>query len=220
MRASPIGWCGLLIVGVGGSRKSRHVAAAAETDSTVSPLDVLKRENELLKQTISEAKVSITDLEQSLGDAGVPFSKLSNEEAQSHAIDTADLQPEDFWSPAIEVPEGFEYQDEYGAISPIPDHDGTECFKWDETLWAKADHFKVHWRFLLVYHVALQWHENCVPVAVPHKKHTVGDHDVSMLQLHIRSSTPNTPFSGIVLATTVCCVVVPLEHLQEPAQLY
>jgi 1,4-alpha-glucan branching enzyme len=27
----------------------------------------------------------------------------------------------------------------------VPDHDGTACFKWDETLWAKADHFRYRW---------------------------------------------------------------------------
>ena len=37
----------------------------------------------------------------------------------------------------------MEYKDEYGAITPVPNHDGTACFKWDDTLWAKADHFKV-----------------------------------------------------------------------------
>jgi len=45
--------------------------------------------------------------------------------------------------PHPQVPEGVEYVDDYGAITPVPDHDGTACFKWDDTLWAKADHFKV-----------------------------------------------------------------------------
>lgn len=31
----------------------------------------------------------------------------------------------------------------YGQISPVPDHDGTECLKWDESLWSHKDHFKV-----------------------------------------------------------------------------
>lgn len=34
-------------------------------------------------------------------------------------------QPEDYWSPAIEVPPGYAYEDEYGPISPMPNHDGT-----------------------------------------------------------------------------------------------
>lgn len=37
-------------------------------------------------------------------------------------------------------------QEAYGLISPIPDHDGTECLKWDPSLWSHADHFKVRSR--------------------------------------------------------------------------
>lgn len=43
------------------------------------------------------------------------------------------------------VPEGHEYREVYGKISPVPDHDGTECFRWDDTLWAKANHFRYRW---------------------------------------------------------------------------
>ena len=35
------------------------------------------------------------------------------------------------------------FDEQYGLISPIPDHDGTECLKWDPSLWSHADHFKV-----------------------------------------------------------------------------
>ncbi len=35
------------------------------------------------------------------------------------------------------------YADSYGAISPLPAHDGTECLKWDESLWSHAEHFRV-----------------------------------------------------------------------------
>lgn len=31
----------------------------------------------------------------------------------------------------------------YGDIKPVPSHDGTECLKFDDTLWSHADHFKV-----------------------------------------------------------------------------
>jgi hypothetical protein len=41
------------------------------------------------------------------------------------------------------VPEGQAFVEQYGLLSPIPDHDGTECLKWDPTLWSHADHFKV-----------------------------------------------------------------------------
>lgn len=32
-----------------------------------------------------------------------------------------------------------------GAIAPIPDHDGTPCLKFDDSLWSHADHFKYRW---------------------------------------------------------------------------
>lgn len=51
--------------------------------------------------------------------------------------------PEDFWTPALELPPGSAYVEEYGAVSPVPGHDGTDCFKWDNTLWGSAGHFKV-----------------------------------------------------------------------------
>eukprot|EP00967_Tisochrysis_lutea_P006132 scaffold7249_cov19-Tisochrysis_lutea.AAC.5 len=50
--------------------------------------------------------------------------------------------PEDYWTPGIEVVEGSEYVDRYGEISPVPQHDGTECFKWDNMLWSSEAHFK------------------------------------------------------------------------------
>jgi hypothetical protein len=58
----------------------------------------------------------------------------------------AALTPEDYWSPAIDVPSGFRYEDDYGAITPVPEHDGTACFQWDDTLWQKAEHFKYRWQ--------------------------------------------------------------------------
>lgn len=51
--------------------------------------------------------------------------------------------PEDYWTPGIEVPEGHEFVEHYGEISPVPQHDGTECFKWDNMLWSAEGHFKV-----------------------------------------------------------------------------
>lgn len=41
------------------------------------------------------------------------------------------------------VPEGQAFVEPYGLPSPIPEHDGTECLKWDPSLWSHADHFKV-----------------------------------------------------------------------------
>lgn len=128
-----------VVLHVGLARIQRHVARSSGTES-VSPLEVLRRENELLKQTISDAQSSIKDLESSLSDAHVPIPQGSSSGTN---LDPSNLQPEDFWSPCIDVPNGFVYEDDYGPVSPIPGHDGTECLKWDETLWSHADHFRV-----------------------------------------------------------------------------
>lgn len=92
-----------------------------------SALELLRRENELLRQTLEEVATEDGAI------AGVVGSSLAN----------TDLIPEDYWSPALEVPAGGAFVEEYGAMTPVPDHDGTECFKWDNTLWQAADHFKV-----------------------------------------------------------------------------
>jgi 1,4-alpha-glucan branching enzyme len=49
---------------------------------------------------------------------------------------------EDYWTPSVEVPPGHAYIEEYGTISPVPAHDGTDCFRWDNTLWSASEHFK------------------------------------------------------------------------------
>ena len=46
----------------------------------------------------------------------------------------------DYWTPQME---STTQVDEYPPLSPIPDHDGTECLKWDESLWSHGEHFKV-----------------------------------------------------------------------------
>ena len=43
---------------------------------------------------------------------------------------------------AAAVPEGQPFIEQYGLLSPIPDHDGTDCLKWDPSLWSHAEHFK------------------------------------------------------------------------------
>jgi hypothetical protein len=116
-------------------------------------LEVLRRENELLKQTISEANSSIGGLEASLDAVNIPVPGSMG--SMTAMRSTGELKPEDYWSPSIEVPDGYEYVDEYGPISNIPGHDGTECFKWDDTLWAKADHFKVTTRTVLAPYLTL-----------------------------------------------------------------
>ena len=97
---------------------------------------MLKQENALLKSTIADAKVSIAELSDALtaSDVKVPASLGLIEGAQGF---------EDYWSPCVEVPAGSAFVEEYGAVQPVPAHDGTECFKWDNQMWSAADHFKV-----------------------------------------------------------------------------
>jgi 1,4-alpha-glucan branching enzyme len=146
--------------GLGASRSSRAVPTpggvapsarsvlARNTQPGLSPLEVLRRENELLKQTINDAQVSIQELESTLVDSNVPVPAGSDPMAATLVIDPANLKPEDYWSPAIDVPPGYAYQDEPARITPMPAHDGTECLRWDDTLWGSAEHFKYRWGIL------------------------------------------------------------------------
>lgn len=115
-------WCAGRSVRLGGT--------VCQTGKKLSALEILRQENELLRKTLEQNGV-VDD----------------QPAAPAVAVEGADADGTswpDYWTPAFEVPvEDVEFEDEYGAISPIPNHDGTECFKWDNTLWAAADHFKV-----------------------------------------------------------------------------
>lgn len=37
------------------------------------------------------------------------------------------------------------YEDVYGKISQVPEHDGTEVMRLDQMLWDHQDHFKFRW---------------------------------------------------------------------------
>ena len=52
----------------------------------------------------------------------------------------------DYWSPQGQDQGSFDKS--LGPISPIPEYDGTECLKWDDSLWSHADHFSVDSRIL------------------------------------------------------------------------
>lgn len=67
-----------------------------------------------------------------------------DEDAEVSLAQRSAETPEDFWSPVTGPISGGSV-DDYGTIQPVPDHDGTECLKWDDSLWTHADHFKVRW---------------------------------------------------------------------------
>lgn len=67
------------------------------------------------------------------------------EESKANGVAVADAPEtyEDFWSPQLAPAPGGEFVEVYGKIQPLPEHDGTECLKWDNTLWSHGEHFKV-----------------------------------------------------------------------------
>ncbi|KAG1664935.1 hypothetical protein FOA52_004457 [Chlamydomonas sp. UWO 241] len=108
------------VAGQHGPARMRGVRVHAEGGP--SPLDLLRQENELLRATLGGVALAESP-------PGGPC-------------------PEDFWTPTITVPDNTPYVEPYGAISTIPDHDGTLCFKWDEQLWSQQGHFKYRWEQL------------------------------------------------------------------------
>lgn len=113
--------------------------SATQRDGTLasSTIQLLQQENELLRGTILDVRSTIGILEDAIKESGKPIPPLpSNASAFI-------LNPVDFWSPALEVPHNHVLKDDYGRIRPVPGHDGTECFQFDEMLWEKAEHFKV-----------------------------------------------------------------------------
>ena len=122
-----------------GSKRGILVAARA---SSSPALDALREEKEVLLSTIEEASSQIKALEAKLKSRGViipPF--RSKRQPMQGPL------PEDFWSPTIVLPAEYDtgFVEPYGSISPIPAHNGTDCFKWDDYLWDSAEHFKYRW---------------------------------------------------------------------------
>nr|BAF98234.1 starch branching enzyme II [Parachlorella kessleri] len=150
-----------------GKRLGRRLIANVRSDSpsneTLSPLEILKRENELLRRTVEATERSVGELEAGLTDAGVGLPPAAGAgRATAGGPTAAALEsdtPEDAWSPAVHVPEGQAFEEVYGLISPIPDHDGTECLKWDPTLWSHADHFKYRWHVFKSIRAAIDQNE-------------------------------------------------------------
>ena len=80
-------------------------AAPGKADGTpaagmVTPMEALRQENQLLKQAITDSATAITELESLLRAAGVP---VPEPEGLPEPVPTA---PEDYWTPALEVPGG------------------------------------------------------------------------------------------------------------------
>jgi len=152
-------------------RKAVHCPSATPAGgsgkSKPTPVEVLRKENELLKSTLDTTKTAVKGLETKLSSAQVDIpppsptrgtsaaaaapatiSPSAKERPTSPAVvasKAVPTGPEDFWSPIADPAEGGRFDEVHGLISPIPDHDGTECLKFDPSLWSHGDHFKYRW---------------------------------------------------------------------------
>jgi 1,4-alpha-glucan branching enzyme len=144
----------------GVSRRRHRITAQAQskggsssgTSSGTSPLELLRKENELLRQTLEtaedaddlheDAEEPIYEQETSPHEGGVSVPILDK---QQDIQETGISTPEDYWTPLESAAGNAEFQDDYGEIRPMPQHDGTECLKWDDSLWSHAEHFKYRW---------------------------------------------------------------------------
>lgn len=107
----------------------KHLRATPDSkDSVISAVDVLESENRALKAGLKEAT---TD--------GVGSAAGS---AKGSGVDESQLPSAEVWTPNVAPVDGG-FIEEYGPNTPIPDHNGTDVFKWDDTLWSHDGHFKV-----------------------------------------------------------------------------
>ena len=119
------------------TRATEGASAAA-----LKELEVLDEENRILKETIAGAEVDVANLEEGLVAQGLDVPPASH--PQKVAVPaTSATNPEGYWSPEVAPVEGG-LVEVLGPLSPIPNHDGTECFKWDNMMHGPATaHFKV-----------------------------------------------------------------------------
>ena len=140
-------------------------AAADDADvSGLSPLELLERENELLRQSLEAAGDSVKELESELTDAGVTFEKEDDDEAENGASSAAGSSPsaagdpEDAWGPVQFQPDGHVMEEAYG-VPHDPQGDGTECLRFDPSLWSHADHIRTRYDRYRRLRAAIDEHE-------------------------------------------------------------
>ncbi|KAK9791176.1 hypothetical protein WJX73_007550 [Symbiochloris irregularis] len=129
----------------GTARKTSQVRASDRQ----TKLDILKKENDALRAALDsvDATASVDELENQLKAGGIDTEKLKQQGFDARSLVAGNGQDaktsEDYWSPQVPVEENF--KDDYGEIPPVPDHDGTICLKWDQSLGSHADHFRYRW---------------------------------------------------------------------------
>lgn len=124
--------------------RTGRIVAAAQASSTSKVTKAKKpapqADNPTLAQTESEPEVTPGRVDSGILEGGVSVALLDKEK---DVEETGISSPEDFWTPLRPPPSKGEYKDQYGKLSPVPEHEGTECLKTDDTLWTHAEHFKV-----------------------------------------------------------------------------
>ena len=77
--------------------------------------------------------------------SGAAASKASSSSSSAAAVDLAS-DPLALWAPVVPRSNPLPFTDPKQPVTPLPDSsDGTECLKWDDSLWSHADHFKYRW---------------------------------------------------------------------------
>jgi len=121
--------------------QGRRMQMTVASSEGKTPLEVIQQENELLRRTIEAADSSVDQLEQELQQSGVAVPS-----AAPWAANDKGVGPSARWSPERPpCPGGILDETKLPPMSTIPDHDGTECLKWDDSLWSHAEHFKYRW---------------------------------------------------------------------------
>lgn len=121
--------------------QARRMLTTVASGDGKTPLEVIQQENELLRRTIEAADSSVEQLEQELKQSGVAVPSAGKWEASDTGVG-----PSAQWSPArAPCDGGILDESKLPPMSTVPDHDGTECLKWDDTLWSHAEHFKYRW---------------------------------------------------------------------------
>jgi len=140
---------------VRGSRKAQNWATRAKPGKSEN----LKEENAAVREEIEQTEAEIGGLVQTLESPKAakkngaakgkakPKAKAAAGDAQefsaSNGAKAKPDNPGDYWTPQGE--DLGEFVEQPGALSPLPEHDGTDCLKWDDSLWSHADHFRYRW---------------------------------------------------------------------------
>ncbi|DBB05355.1 TPA: hypothetical protein ACH3X3_010575 [Trebouxia sp. C0006] len=125
--------------------KGRNVVSAKASSTskvTKAKEPSPQAENPTLAATAEEPAETPGRVDSGILEGGVSVALLDK---AKDVEETGISSPEDYWTPLRPPPSTGEYKDQYGALSPVPQHDGTECLKTDDTLWTHAEHFKYRW---------------------------------------------------------------------------